>query len=44
MSSAEVLTELTAALPSEALIVDRDVTRSLAMTTLNGPRLANPWH
>ena len=30
MNSAEVLTELTAALPSDALIVDRDVTRSLS--------------
>jgi glycolate dehydrogenase FAD-linked subunit len=30
MSSAEVLTELAAALPSDALIVDRDVTRSLS--------------
>ena len=30
MDSAEVLTALAAALPSEALIVDRDITRSMS--------------
>lgn len=30
MSSAEILAALAAALPSDALIVDRDVTRSLS--------------
>jgi len=30
MNSAEVLTALATALPSEALIIDRDITRSLS--------------
>jgi hypothetical protein len=30
MDSAEVLTALATALPSEALIIDRDITRSLS--------------
>ena len=42
MESPEVLATLAAALPSDALILDRDVIRSLSHMRPNGHRSVNP--